>query len=314
VALHCEGAVCAILVEAAHGARVCVVPAMPANWLEALQRIDPRSVSCRPEFREPKHFTDDPAWLAFIDAQPKARFRAFCAAPIILDGATAGVIAAFQRMEKSAVGLPGAELGLWCNVAALALERRRLHDQLSYRAQHDALTGLPNRAMLEERLAAEMERATATGGLLGIIYMDLDGFKQINDTHGHDAGDAVLRETARRMTQCVRRGDTVARIGGDEFVVLLPLLGRREDAENIAAKITAALRQPISFNQQTLNVGASVGIGIWPLDGEQPDLLLKSADAHMYREKNTKRRRWYEADLHPPDLPVAAAATRSSSE
>jgi diguanylate cyclase (GGDEF)-like protein len=111
------------------------------------------------------------------------------------------------------------------------------------------------------------------------------------------------------MIHCVRRGDTVGRIGGDEFVVLLPLLGRREDAEHISAKITAALRQPVLFNQKALSIGASLGIGIWPLDGEQADLLLKSADAHMYREKNTKRRRWYEVEEQPPEQPVIAAAT-----
>lgn len=311
VALHCEGAVCAILVEAAHGARVCVVPAMPANWLEALQRIDPRSVSCRPEFREPKHFTDDPAWLAFIDAQPKARFRAFCAAPIILDGATAGVIAAFQRMEKSAVGLPGAELGLWCNVAALALERRRLHDQLSYRAQYDGLTGLPNRTKLYETLEAGLARAARGGELLGLLYIDLDGFKKINDTYGHDAGDEVLQEAARRMTRAVRRGDMVARIGGDEFIVLLPFLARREDAQQVADKIAEAMHEPIYSDRHRFSVCASTGVSIGPVDGNTPDALLRFADAQMYGEK---RRRWYERPaerLAPPERPGTAPLSRS---
>ncbi len=131
-------------------------------------------------------------------------------------------------------------------------------------------------------------------------------FKQINDRHGHDAGDTVLRETARRMTQVVRHGDTVARIGGDEFVVLLPLLGRREDAGQIADKMLEALREPIYADRQRVSVGACAGIAIWPHDGDRPDALLRFADAQMY---GAKRRRWYEAPPRPPEQPVTPAAT-----
>lgn len=306
VALHCEGAACAILLGAPHNQRVWVVPAMPAGWVEVLGRIDIRSVSFSPEVRAPKQFSEDPAWLDFIDSQKNARFRTFCSAPIVVDGATAGVISAFFRNEQRPAAEPGAQgppLGLWCNIAALALERRRLHDQLSYRAQHDGLTGLPNRALLYERLEAEIQRATHGGSLLGVLYIDLDGFKQINDTYGHDGGDAVLQEAARRMTQVVRRGDMVARIGGDEFVVLLPLLSRREDAQPVVDKIAAVMREPIYAHHQRLSVSACVGIGIWPLDGDKPDPLLRFADAQMYGEK---RRRWYDAPPQPPAQPKAA--------
>ena len=294
VALHCEGAVCAILLGRPHSPQVCVVPALPGGWLEALKRIDVRSVSFSPEFREPKRFSDDPAWAEFIDSQQNARFRTFCSAPIIVDGATAGAVAAFFREDKRSAEAQCAQLGLWCNIAALAIDRRRLHDQLSHRAQHDGLTGLPNRALLYERLEVEIERAARGANLLGLLYIDLNGFKQINDTYGHDAGDVVLRETAGRMTHGVRRGDTVARIGGDEFVVLLPLLSRRDDAEQIADKIVKALREPIYSNQQRLSVNASIGIAIWPFDGDRADPLLRFADAQMYAEK---RRRWYDAPV-----------------
>jgi len=314
VALHCEAA-CAILLAAPQGARLCVVPAMPAGWLDALGGIDMRSVSFSPEFRAPGQFSDDPAWADFIDSQRSLRFRTFCSAPIVVDGATAGVIAAFFRNEqRSALGQDTqvAPLGLWCNMAALALERRRLHDQLSFRAQHDGLTGLPNRALLYERLEAEIERAARGGGLLGLLYIDLNGFKQINDTHGHDAGDAVLQEAARRMTQAVRRGDTVARIGGDEFVVLLPLpsVGRREDAQVVADKIAVVMREPMYLHHQRLSVSACVGIGIWPLDGDKPDPLLRFADAQMYGQK---RRRRYDAPAKPPQQAKAAPERSEAS-
>lgn len=303
VALHCEEAVCAILLGAPHGPRICVVPAMPAPWLETLGRIGMDSVSFSPEFRAPKEFSDDPAWADFVESEKNARFRTFCSAPILVDGATAGVIAAFFRNDKRRAepGAACAELGLWCNIAALALDRRRLHDKLSHRAQHDELTGLPNRALLYERLEAEIDRAARSGGLLGVLYIDLDGFKQINDTYGHHAGDAVLQETARRMARGVRRGDTVARIGGDEFVVLLPLLSRTEDAHQIADKLAAALREPIQSGHQRLAVSACVGIGIWPLDGDKADPLLRFADGQMY---GAKRRRWHDVGVTPGSPPV----------
>jgi diguanylate cyclase (GGDEF)-like protein len=271
--------------------------------LEVLGRIDIRSVSFRPEFRALREFSDDPAWADFSDSQQNARFRTFCSAPIVVDGGTAGVIAAFFREDHRYGDAQGAQLGLWCNIAALALERRRLHDQLAYRAQHDGLTGLPNRALLYERLDQEIERASRGRSLLGLLYLDLDGFKQINDTYGHAAGDEVLQEVARRMTQTVRRGDTVARIGGDEFVVLLPMLGRSEDAKQVADKIVQALRKPIQSNHHWFSVRACAGIAIWPLDGDRPDSLLRFADAQMYGKK---RRRLGDAPVELHETPVAS--------
>jgi diguanylate cyclase (GGDEF)-like protein len=126
------------------------------------------------------------------------------------------------------------------------------------------------------------------GVLINSRYVDLDGFKETNDVFGHNAGDAVLKETAARMTHCVRHGDTVARLGGDEFVVLLPQLGKPADAERIASKIDTALDRPFFFNQQELRVGGSLGISIWPRDGDQPERVLKFADEQMYREKTRR--------------------------
>jgi len=287
VASHCQGAACAILLDQPAGSRVCVVPAMPGAWVQALEGIRVRSVSFRGEFQRVRDFSADPAWAAFIDSQP-ARFRKCCAAPIVVDGTTVGAITAFFRDEKALSDPAASSLGLWCNMATLALERRRLHDELSHRAQHDDLTGLPNRALLYERLQREIERARRGGTLLGVLYIDLDGFKEINDTYGHNTGDAVLQETAKRMSRSVRRGDTVARIGGDEFVVLLPSLNRREDALQTAHKLKAALGDSIISQGLRVSVSACFGIGVWPLDGDQADAVLRFADAQMYVQKRRR--------------------------
>jgi len=308
VALHSESAVCAILLSAPQGMRVFAVPALPTGWLEALGRLDLNSISFSTEYREPRRFSDSANWAGFIDSQPSLRFKAFCLSPIVVDSVTEGVIAAFFRHDKPCTDAQGEQLALWSNIAALALDRRRLHDQLSFRAQHDGLTGLPNRAYLYDRMESEIALASHVGGLLGVLYLDLDNFKGINDTYGHSAGDAVLQQVARRMIQSVRRGDTVARIGGDEFVVLLPRLSRREDAEQIAVKIETALREPVLYEQQKLNAGASVGVSIWPFDGNQPDVLLQAADSHMYGQK---RRRWYDPVSPPAKSSETAQAGRA---
>lgn len=308
VALHVEGATCVILLPSKQELNVYAVPALPAGWVGTLSGIRMSSISMSGEPRDAEEFASDPAWAQFVDSQPSSRFETFCSAPIVVDSTASGVIAAFFRQGKHAAETHGEMLALWSNVAALALERRRLHDQLSYRAQHDGLTGLPNRALLYDRLEAEIAAASRAGGVLGLLYVDLDDFKGINDMHGHDVGDAVLQQAARRMNQSVRRGDTVARIGGDEFVVLLPRLSRREDAEHIAAKIAALLHEPMYVNHERFSISGSVGISIWPSDGDQPDALLRFADTRMY---GAKRRRWYDAPgqvPHPPSDVLAEAA------
>jgi diguanylate cyclase (GGDEF)-like protein/PAS domain S-box-containing protein len=180
----------------------------------------------------------------------------------------------------------------WFAVSAQDItERRRaeqalrdLTDVLAERAVRDPLTGLANRSLLEERLRAVLARDGRTGDTSGILFLDLDGFKAVNDEHGHAVGDAVLRQVAGRLTATVRPSDTLARIGGDEFVVLVE--GATSDGvEALADRLRAAVNEPIAVGNLTLTVGVSVGMAMSQAGGTDPGTLLARADRGMYAQK-----------------------------
>ncbi len=156
-------------------------------------------------------------------------------------------------------------------------------------AQHDALTGLPNRRLLLDRMKQALANARRRGGHVGVLFVDLDRFKEVNDTHGHDAGDELLKEVARRLSSCVREGDTVSREGGDEFVLVLPDLELREDARRVADKAIAELGKPMTLGPHQISVTPSIGVSYFPGDATDPQQLLKCADDAMYRAKNAGR-------------------------
>ena len=156
-------------------------------------------------------------------------------------------------------------------------------------AFHDALTGLANRALLLDRLEHAVSLAGRESKSLGLMFLDLDRFKAVNDTFGHDVGDALLKEVARRLGQCRRSTDTVARMGGDEFVLLLEHAPDKRVYAALAEKIIASLSTPMSIAGCPVQIGASVGIACFPEDGDDPALLMKSADAAMYAAKSAGR-------------------------
>ncbi|MCQ4346893.1 diguanylate cyclase [Pseudomonas stutzeri] len=174
---------------------------------------------------------------------------------------------------------------------ATAIERKRLYAHLEQAARHDALTGLANRALFLERVQAALARGQRSGGRLALLYLDLDDFKQVNDALGHAAGDLLLQETARRLQQSVRETDTVARIGGDEFVVLLEEIREPAQASLLAERIRAALSRPVELSGSLRAIGSSVGIAIYPEDGESEAELLRRADAAMYASKRRRDER-----------------------
>jgi diguanylate cyclase (GGDEF)-like protein len=173
-----------------------------------------------------------------------------------------------------------------------------LYEQLSFRAQHDSLTALLNRASLYDHLDAQIRKTSAEGGGMAVIYLDLDRFKEINDRFGHGTGDKVLQDVSRRILDNVRRTDLAARIGGDEFVVILPGVSDRKEAGRMADLLLSAIEQPVSFNNRELRVGGSFGISVYPDDGAHTDALLKIADEDMYRAK-LRRRSFRQLEAEP---------------
>jgi diguanylate cyclase (GGDEF)-like protein/PAS domain S-box-containing protein/hemerythrin-like metal-binding protein len=162
-------------------------------------------------------------------------------------------------------------------------------EHLMHVAHHDALTGLPNRLLFDARAEHSLERCAREGSKLAIVFIDLDGFKPVNDMLGHKTGDRVLREVGARLQGMLRLGDTVARFGGDEFVVLIERVEDRAAASGVAAKILAAFPFEARIDEVGISVAASVGISLYPEDGGTVDELVEAADRAMYRDKNAKR-------------------------
>lgn len=166
-------------------------------------------------------------------------------------------------------------------------ERHIFESELEYLATHDTLTGLPNRALLYDRLQQAITLCTRAKKLAAILFIDLDRFKTINDTLGHSAGDSVLKEVAMRLRGCLREGDSVARNGGDEFTLVLPMLNDSDDAIMIAQKVLATLVQSFNLDGEDYFIGGSIGISLYPNDGRDADSLLKNADSAMYQAKSS---------------------------
>jgi diguanylate cyclase (GGDEF)-like protein/PAS domain S-box-containing protein len=164
-------------------------------------------------------------------------------------------------------------------------ERKQAEARIRFLAHHDALTGLPNRTLLADRLAVAIAHARRNEGKVGVLMLDLDHFKTINDSLGHHVGDELLEAVALRLRSCLRQCDTAARLGGDEFVIALSDIGNVENAEVVAAKVIAAIREPFQIDGRHLHVGTSIGISLFPGDGEDAAALLQAADTAMYSAK-----------------------------
>jgi diguanylate cyclase (GGDEF)-like protein/PAS domain S-box-containing protein len=179
--------------------------------------------------------------------------------------------------------------------------RKRTEEQIKFLAYYDSLTNLPNRMLFMDRFEQALEHAKRHDGLLGILFLDLDNFKHINDTFGHNVGDLLLKEVAEKVAASLRKSDSViylgtegmaaylSRLGGDEFVILLSRINNADDAALVARRIIEALSQPVLVNGNEISITASIGITLFPFNGENAEVLLKNADAAMYQAKDLGR-------------------------
>jgi diguanylate cyclase (GGDEF)-like protein/PAS domain S-box-containing protein len=209
--------------------------------------------------------------------------------PILGSAGPLGVIGAYSRQPRHFTPENVSFLQNLANTVGTAMDRKALEERFAYLAQFDSLTGLPNRGLLLDRFAQTLTQAARNQWLVGILFVDLDRFKVVNDTRGHGVGDALLMQVAARLQECVRPGDTVGRLGGDEFAIVLCSLGKAADAGMVADKVVSALSRPFRLGGQDIYVSASLGIGIYPTDGMQADVLLRNADTAMYRAKERGR-------------------------
>jgi diguanylate cyclase (GGDEF)-like protein/PAS domain S-box-containing protein len=176
-----------------------------------------------------------------------------------------------------------------CGISTDITERKEIEEHMQHMAQYDVLTHLPNRALLNDRLQQAIVAAQRNKSRLALMFIDLDKFKPVNDTYGHGVGDLLLKDVATRIQNCLRESDTAARIGGDEFVVLLPAIESQKDASRVGEKILHALKQPFFLAGHTLEISGSIGVAVYPEHGKVDKLLVKSADIAMYHAKKNGR-------------------------
>jgi diguanylate cyclase (GGDEF)-like protein len=178
---------------------------------------------------------------------------------------------------------------LWHGFVTDITERKIIDEQMRHMAQHDPLTNLPNRALFMDRLEHALEQAKRNGEQLALMFVDLDNFKIINDRHGHQVGDTLLQRIATQLSRNLRASDTAARIGGDEFVVLLHPVSGKQDALTVARKVQNALKLPHRIGNLDLGISSSIGIALYPDHGHSSTVLLRAADAAMYQTEQTGR-------------------------
>jgi diguanylate cyclase (GGDEF)-like protein len=291
VGAQCPGASCAIVLKRGDGCHVAAALGLPGEWLAAL-RV-PHAVPFE-VWRMPlvaQRPSSDPAWKVFAAQLKSSVPVALYSRPICNAGAQPGAILFLypEGAEPGESDIRAAEMGE--RMGRLAIEQSRLYDGLQFQAHHDSLTGLANRAAFEDRLDRSLHEAAVLGQRIAVLFVDLDRFKNVNDTFSHRVGDLFLCEIAGRMKKTLRPSDTVARIGGDEFTIVANDVKDANEAGEIAARILDAIRQPLFIDGHEIAASASVGIALFPEDGADAEKLQRAADAAMYCAKDLGRDR-----------------------
>jgi diguanylate cyclase (GGDEF)-like protein len=256
--------------------------------------------------------------LGLPDAQgPEAIRRARAAAPgiplVVLTGFDDETLAerALQEGAQEILIKGKVDAGGLLRAVRYAVERKIMEEALAHAAEHDFLTGLPNRMLLNDRLTQAIASSRRYQKKVAVLFLDLDGFKHINDSLGHPIGDKLLQSIAKRLMNCVREADTVSRSGGDEFVVLLSPVERSDDVAITARRMLQELAQPHRFEGHDLHVTASIGVSVYPDDGQDAETLIKTADIAMYQAKENGRQSF---QFFKPAMNVRAVERQSMEE
>ena len=237
-----------------------------------------------------------PCWCDIADGARLGRFAGNTTGMRVVEepivsrsGPPLGTISAALDPGATAVPLEKEMFFVGAQLAALAIENRRLYSDLVHRSEFDLLTDIHNRFSLDKQMDIAIERARENAGVFGLIYLDLDDFKRVNDMFGHHVGDLYLQEVTRRMKRQLRGADMLARVGGDEFAVLVPMVHCRADVDEIAARLVHCFGAPFKIDGHVMEGAASVGVALYPQDGSTKDSLLSSADAAMYVGKHVRQ-------------------------
>jgi diguanylate cyclase (GGDEF)-like protein/PAS domain S-box-containing protein len=283
-------------------------PSMPPDYVAALHRLlrapEGRDFAAAATSGKPLLVADTathPAWAKLQPLREAFRVHSCWSVPILsANGGVIGVLNLLGSTPREATERDQQLLESTSRLAAVAIDHRELTDKLAHQAQHDALTGLPNRLLFQDRLQQALVQAQRNARKVAVIHMDLDRFKHVNDTLGHTSGDALLKLASTRLADCVRRGDTLARIGGDEFTLLLAELDDTREAMRVASEIVEAMRRPFLLEDREIFLTASLGISLYPDDGADGETLMVNADVAMYRGKELGRDnyQWFAAEMN----------------
>ncbi len=290
--------------------RVCAAPNIDRTFVTALDNLkigpDGLSSGTAVHRRQPVVVTDmlnDPLWADRRELVAAHAYRSCWSIPIVSpDDKPLGALTFYSQTTEPPTDEEFKIGEAAVHIAGIAIERKDSEERIRFMATHDSLTGLPNRALLKDRIDQALRFAQRSGHWATVVFIDLDNFKIINDTLGHNAGDELLKAVAERMVSCLRGVDTVVRLGGDEFVVLLVDQPRSPDVISATInKLQAAIVAPLDIAGQTLRVTCSIGAANYPGDGVDADALLANADAAMYRAKDLGRDNF---QFYTPDLNV----------
>lgn len=274
-----------------------IAPSLPEDYCRALIGVDigPRAGSCGTamylnQIIEVSDIATDPLWDDYRELALGAGLKACWSTPITTQSnQVLGSFAIYYRDVRGPSEEQRALIASAVHLAGIAIDRARAEARIQYMAHHDELTGLPNRSLLQDRIDGAIESARRRQSRTAVLMIDLDRFKHVNDSLGHQTGDVLLKEVAGRLQRCVRSSDTIARLGGDEFVINLPDIGFDTTASTVAAKVMHELEAPFFVRNQPLKLGASIGISLYPEDGDSAHDLLRTADTAMYSAKKSGR-------------------------